>query len=373
MQEVCIIPTNESLKWFCIFPYDVLKLILFACDYKTRHALLQTCKRLFSEIYQYPFQRRWLSIGMEPPPLDLLREDYGKCNMCQAVMMKTTLKSHVCKFAITPNNYCYWCMGAYEKGTKHDKDVCLKRRIKFERCLFCGTWHRNSETRYTCPFWVIECENCVGVVGQHRKRLSHPRALYQACEVCGKFKESGREFRIAKRNICPNALPRCKRHAVHECFGCNELIDPAVQGNVRHVCKLLEHYIQLQLNCRLIKLNESVFVTENGYNSSWLGSGFNNVYHMFVKSPFDIPSLLPWDHVRVCLLENGTPLLVAYSREATTCETGPSFPEKYCATCITTKLGALKWCRCKRVMYCSVDCQKMHWPNHKAWCFAKKK
>jgi hypothetical protein len=40
--------------------------------------------------------------------------------------------------------------------------------------------------------------------------------------------------------------------------------------------------------------------------------------------------------------------------------------EKYCAIC--GKTGGLLKCPCKRVRYCSVECQHADWPEHKAGC-----
>lgn len=343
---------------FCIFPYDIIKLIFLQCDAKTRYNMLTTCKRLFSEFYPYAYQRRWLMIGFEPPPVDLLRNDFGKCEKCNAVMLQITLESHVCKFAVTPNNYCHWCMGAYAKGTQHDEFVCIRRRHKFHRCMVCGTWHHHREAQFSCPLEMCKCK-CILKDGEIERIGSHARVFFQQCEVCTEKNELMKAF---SGTICPKALPRCTQHAVYECFGCKELIDPAVLLGKRHVCLLIEHRLQMQMGRALIKLNDNAFVTNDNIISS---DGF--LHSMFVRSPFDIPSLLPWESIHVFLLENQR-TLVKFTREGATCQMAPEFPEKYCATCITTACKTLKWCQCKRVMYCCVECQTISWPLHKIYC-----
>ena len=41
-----------------------------------------------------------------------------------------------------------------------------------------------------------------------------------------------------------------------------------------------------------------------------------------------------------------------------------------CYNCGKTK-SSLKHCKCRNVMYCSVECQRLHWPQHKSTCITK--
>ena len=43
-----------------------------------------------------------------------------------------------------------------------------------------------------------------------------------------------------------------------------------------------------------------------------------------------------------------------------------------CASC-NAKLPRILWCaRCHKAAYCSQNCQRQHWPSHKAECFSPK-
>jgi hypothetical protein len=45
-------------------------------------------------------------------------------------------------------------------------------------------------------------------------------------------------------------------------------------------------------------------------------------------------------------------------------------PQRYCANCGTQT--AVRWkCRCERVRYCSRDCYRNHWPDHRPECAAE--
>ncbi len=45
-----------------------------------------------------------------------------------------------------------------------------------------------------------------------------------------------------------------------------------------------------------------------------------------------------------------------------------SMPHKYCSHLPCVKRTSKKCSKCKSVQYCSIDCQKAHWPLHKAQC-----
>ena len=45
---------------------------------------------------------------------------------------------------------------------------------------------------------------------------------------------------------------------------------------------------------------------------------------------------------------------------------------KLCFNCNKTKLS-LKSCKCRKVLYCSIECQRLHWPQHKSTCTAVRK
>lgn len=333
---------EERLYTFSIFPYDVLKLIFIQCDPKTRYALSVTCKRLFSEFYQHAFQRRWLMIGLEPPSLDTLPNKYVKCTKCGIVLLKHKEKTHNCQPEQKNRiKYCIWCLQRVGKRKEH---VCTR----LLRCGSCGILLDEGPS-HKCPLILINCTDEKCELGKHR------RVLFQSCEICD-------EQSFLLKNVCPIALPRCADHAVYECFGCGELVDPAHQEQLglKHVCKYFKQEIEASLHVRLKPLGPNVLVTETG-------TGFGNLlYIMLVKTVNDIPSLLPYDMVRVCLFKADLPLIVNFKQIPIHDSQWHANVDRHCWYCCTTLLG-LFWCDCNKVMFCSLKCQSMH-VKHKEFC-----
>lgn len=326
---------EERLYTFSIFPYDVLKLIFIQCDSKTRYALSVTCKRLFSEFYQHAFQRRWLMIGLEPPPLDTLPFKYVKCTECDILLLKHKEKTHKCQPQQKNRiKYCIWCL--QRVGKRKQQHVCTR----LLRCGSCGLL-LEEDGYHSCPLAMIDCTDEQCELGKHQ------HILYQSCELCE-----------SKECVCPNVLPRCTDHAVYKCFGCGELVDPGAML-ARHVCKYFKQEIEANLHVRLKPLGPNVLVTETG-------TGFGNLlYIMFVKTVNDIPSLLPYDMVRVCLFKADLPLIVNF-RQIPIYDSQWQINIQHCGYCCTTMLS-LFWCDCNKVMFCSVKCQSMH-VKHKEFC-----
>lgn len=271
----------EPLKWFCVLPYDLIKLLITNnyLDPRTRLSFIQTCHRLFSTFYQYNFQRRWLSIGLEPPPVFLLPENYKQCATCKACMYTESFKKHECRTIPTEKQYCMWCMMAYTEEQRHTYETCARRNNL--RCRLCGTWHIGSSGVYNfaCPFSREKCRNRDRSVKEH----THLRIQFIKCEVC---KQNG----YCISDICPLVLPPCGQHAIRECKWCGDLLDPAVLNVKDHTCVLIEHKWSRYLNQTVNKLSDTVYLTEKRYNGD---------HYMFVTTPFDIPNMLTLNNTRV--------------------------------------------------------------------------
>lgn len=322
---------DERLTWFCIFPYDLLKLICFNCtDPKTRYNMLLTCKRLFSEIYQYAFQRRWLMIGMEPPEISFTDYSLQQCSLCSLIVRKE--KPHKCLQKKLNINYCVWCLQRTGKKTHQ----CTR----LMRCSSCGAIPLHSH--HTCPLSRIRCD-C--------GRL-HQIILFQSCEVCVQ-----REY-VRKTNfICPNALPRCKEHAIYECFGCEELVDCALlEPGTRHACKLLKHCVEAELGVRLIKYTDEAYITETGIGL------VKDLKIMFVKTTKSIPSLLEFKRVRVCLFSDNLPVLLNFQQEPERVVQPVHMAFTFlsrCKICFCTIVKNLALCSCRRAEFCKTGCRQL--------------
>lgn len=331
---------SPSLQWFCIFPYDLLKLICFKyTDPKTRYSMLLTCKRLFSEFYQYAFQRRWLMIGKEPPSKIDYPTKYRQCNQCN-LLLHVRKSTHKCKGPDGQTFYCIWCFERTRE--KHSGNHVCKRIL---RCNACGLLLKQN---HKCPLQKVVC-----YCGS-----KHQRILFQKCEVCvftGRLK--------ARLNcFCPYALPRCKEHEIYECFGCQELVDCAVlEIGTRHICKLLKHCVEAELGVRLIKYAEDAYITETGIGPT------KDLKIMFVKTSKSIPSLLEFGRVRVCLFNDKLPVLLNFAQEPERIVQPVHMELAFlsrCKICCCTIMKNLAACTCRRAVFCKNGGCRQFDPEH---------
>ena len=328
---------DERLAWFCIFPYDLLKLICFNyTDPKTRYNMLLTCKRLFSEIYQYAFQRRWLMIGMEPPSKIDYGTKYKQCSECNLLMLARK-NTHKCNGSSSRLFYCIWCLQR-TRGKNDDNHVC-KTILRCNACGFMADFHK-------CPLEKVRCD-CGS---------KHQRILFQKCEVCVVRHDS----RI--NSFCPNALPRCKEHAIYECFGCQELVDCAcLEIGTRHVCKLLKHCVEADLGVRLIKYTDEAYITETGIGPA------KDLKIMFVKTTKSIPSLLEFGRVRVCLFTDKLPVLLNFQQTPDRIVQPMHIDldsSSRCKICCCTIVKNLAICTCRKAVFCKSGGCRQSDPQH---------
>lgn len=234
-------------------------------------------------------------------------------------------------------------MFAYTTEGEHTEEACIRRRD--QRCRKCGKWHMKGTV--ACPLRQVKCGKRDGSVIEH----FHTKVEFVKCEICAMKKWT------AVPSICPLVLPRCARHAITECEWCGDMLDLSIKANNNHTCVLLENQLSQKCGRRIIKVSDTVYITQEREGV---------MHQMYVQTPYNVPNMMSHDKTIVCLIDST--FLVFYEMEGTIARVGDLFPQRFCASCITTVQNVLKYCKCREVMYCGKDCQKLDWDVHKQFC-----
>ncbi|MBX9636529.1 MAG: hypothetical protein K2Q45_03150 [Nitrosomonas sp.] len=222
------------------------------------------------------------------------------------------------------------------EGKVHDKESCLKSR--HARCRECGTWHPKRK----CPFGKVACLNKV-----HRKATYHRKCLMQKCEICVM------KVVISDKDslICPEVLPRCARHCIEPCFGCDVMIDHAKPSF--HECELLIDRLSVEMLEKVTLYSSGVYFCMKGEKNVFL-----------VTDVYKVPPLKNYKDVIVYFICEDEYFKLNKILEIDNdrygdhdVRTSALFPKAYCACCWTTVQKSLVWCNCRKYLFCSEECR----------------
>ena len=167
----------------------------------------------------------------------------------------------------------------FRRWLAYGEKPAVKSMLKFGSCEECGLpAHIHA---HSCPFSII---GCVKPGCRHRRVF-----LTSHCQVCNQ-----------EMFHCPlsNTVVRCAKHAFYTCFGCNELIDPALTPN--HTCLKIEDRFSKALNMRIHRKGDTTVL-----------SGATNwkIIYVYITDTLIVPSLKqfhPYKNFRVFIYDEKT-------------------------------------------------------------------
>lgn len=327
------------------FPKDIYVLLMRKyLDSRDALSLSMTHPSLYGVFS--PFERFYMQFNVVPPkfvpPVPIVEEEWSYCNDCHTVLKKTSLINHYerkkCKKYVKDPLLCQMCMTSVDTKRYLTHVKRCKGRYNAEACSKCQTRH----VRLVCDRKIVKCRSC---------KRDMPTLLYNKkrhCEICDEVvRHQGNCF------ICRDR--RCTQCAEKECPCCLKLIDPF--GKTDHECQTLIGSILQRTGKDFLK------VRYNDYHNGWYQIDYQ--YYYIVDSIAAIPRLEPPTTTRV-FLPDGKYILAFLEPGDFMWRIRPTPP--HCAYCATTSrsLFECKWCGLVR--YCGVDCEEMHWQDHKVEC-----
>ena len=275
-----------------------------------------------------------------------------ECSFCH--VSATSVKCEQCQRASYCSRECLQIHSAFHKG-------------------FCNNDAKQKELE-------LSISQSAEVLPQNPPTNSHPSSLYSSSSQSGSAKDASTTDTTAQCDRCkkPGTIP-CKCGQVYYCSQacqtlelplhkekCQQLShDSASSNSPPHSTIKTENLPSEKPPCACDRCKKPVAIVCQCQQVSYCSKECQK---------------LEWPgHSDVCKKPTSTPptkLSPANQGKARVAEDagskkGPYTPPK-CSNCNKDK-RSLKRCACKNASYCSVECQRLHWPQHKSTCTATKK